>query len=162
MAWMERSKTLLEEEGLPGPSLEEQEEAPVVRDESAEPMAEEEVPSWLAELRPKVEAAEESVPGGQIEESPEEAALPTPEEEMPTWLKELRPEGAALGDLALGEEEEILEEEIAWSREEDLTIAAEAPEMAVSEAPASTLEGQELPSWLLELRRGIFLFRCFR
>ena len=152
MAWMERSKALLEEEGLPEPSLEEQKEAPVVRDESAEPMAEEEVPSWLAELRPKVEAAEESVPGGQIGESPEEAALPTPEEEMPTWLKELRPEGAALGDLALGEEEEILEEEIAWSQEEDLTIAAEAPEMAVSEAPASTLEGQELPSWLLELR----------
>lgn len=98
---------------------------------------EEEMPSWLRELRAKgaeeetkgPEAVEEEVAAALAETEapvPEEAA-PLEEGEIPSWLRELRSEAASGEVTAATEELEAFEEEEAAKEE-------------------------ELPTWLLELR----------
>jgi tetratricopeptide (TPR) repeat protein len=150
MSWMERSRALLEEEGIPGLSGDEQREEPAARSEGPMEPAEEELPSWLEELRPTAEAAPEAAPEEQGEVLPEEPALPTPEEELPTWLKELRPEGAVPGVSRPEEIDKPLDQEMVSPEEEEIPTTAQEREPSILEKPSP--EDQEAPAWLLSLR----------
>jgi tetratricopeptide (TPR) repeat protein len=124
MAWMERSKAMLAGEEPLQVSVEEEAEAPPEKpEEVAVPTPEEELPTWLSEMRPEEEEVATPV---------DEEVVPTDEEEkeIPTWLEDLRPEAA----------------------EEEAVARAEEPETAVEEAPIPSPEEEELPSWLVELR----------
>ena len=174
MAWMEKSKALLAEEGLADKATS---EGP------AEPPQEEQVPTWLRELRPSTAARSEALTGDELEEPSEEGAVPTPEEEIPTWLRELRPDAADAGEpsaetesgappreepIAHEEEPSMLPEEAegasekeqipTWllqlradeAAEEEEALPALEPEATLEDTPAPT--GEEMPSWLRELR----------
>jgi tetratricopeptide (TPR) repeat protein len=138
----------MEDEGLLGPqaieSLLEGEEAveePVVAPEEPTlgpleeprlPVAEEEeeMPSWLRDLREEAAREEPPIPSAAAETPAPDIAMPgAEEEEMPTWLQDLR--------------EEAAREQPPVSREEPPSPAEEIP---------SALAEEEMPSWLRELR----------
>jgi tetratricopeptide (TPR) repeat protein len=150
MSWMERSRALLEEEGIPGLSGDEQREEPAARSEEPTEPAEEELPSWLEEVRPTAEAAPQASTEDEGEVLAEEPALPTPEEELPTWLKELKPEGAAPGVSGPQQVDKPLDQETVWPEEEEMPTTAQEGEPSILETP--TPEDQEAPAWLLSLR----------
>jgi tetratricopeptide (TPR) repeat protein len=135
MAWMEKSKALLAEEGLADK---------VVHEGLAEPSQEEDVPTWLRELRPSTAGPAETPPGDELDEPPEEGALPTPEEEIPTWLRDLRPDPADAGEPAMEVESGPPPREAPIAHEEEPTVPPEEPEGAAEE--------EQIPSWLLQLR----------
>jgi tetratricopeptide (TPR) repeat protein len=135
MAWMEKSKALLAEEGV---------EDKITPEGSAQPSQEEEVPTWLRELRPSTAAPAEAPPGDELEEPSEEGAVPTPEEEIPTWLRDLRPDAADEGEPAVEVESAPPPREEPVAHEEESTVPLEQPEGAAEE--------EQIPSWLLQLR----------
>ncbi len=155
MAWMERSKAMLaEEEEVFEAHLEERAEAALEEPEEVQaPEAEEEVPSWLAELAPEEQEVEARV---------DEEAMPLEEKELPSWLRELRPEAAEEEIVARPEEHEIsLDEAPLPSPEEEVPsppvqvrveAAEETAEPPVEEEPSPLMEEEEIPSWLRELR----------
>jgi len=145
MSWMERSKALLEEEGMPGAATEDELEARTTVEEGRpEPVDETALPSWLQEIRPPLETLEEEAEG-----LAEEPAVPIAEEDLPAWLRELKPEGALPPTSAPEDREPGLDQAADWLEEEEAAMVS-------GEEPASLEEGlpaeAEAPSWLLELR----------
>ncbi len=103
------------------------------------PLAEEEeLPSWLAELKP----AEAEAPAGPSVEAELE------EEDLPSWLAELKP-AEAEAPAGPSVEAELEGEELPSWLTELKPAEAEAPAAPSVEAE---LEGEELPSWLTELK----------
>jgi tetratricopeptide (TPR) repeat protein len=137
----------MEDEELPGPQAiesrlegEEAVEEPVVApeeptlgppEEPGLPVAEEEeMPSWLRDLREEAAREEPPMPSAATETPAPDIAMPgAEEEEMPTWLQDLR--------------EEAAREQPSVPREEPPSPAEEMP---------SALAEEEMPSWLRELR----------
>jgi tetratricopeptide (TPR) repeat protein len=138
MEWMERSKALLAEEGVSEEAMEQKLER------LARPPEEEEIPTWLRDLRPEIEALEEPLLGDELGAPSEEGAVPTPEEEIPTWLRDLRPSAAEGLEAVASDEITSLEEEAALPEEESASTAKETPTAPTAE--------EEMPSWLLEVR----------
>jgi len=130
MAWMERSKALIADEAVLEEVTEGKVEGPSEEIQPAPPSSdEEEVPTWLRELKPEAAKEELEAALDKAEAPVGEAAVPTPEEEIPTWLRKLRPEAA----------------------EEETEAPVEEAEAAVGEAVVPPKE-EEVPSWLLDLR----------
>ncbi|NIN99997.1 MAG: tetratricopeptide repeat protein [Anaerolineae bacterium] len=160
MAWMERSKAMLAGEEPLEVGLKEDLEAPPEKpEEVAIPTPEEELPTWLSELRPEEEEVEAPV---------DEEAVPIEEKEIPTWEGDLRPEAAEEGAVARAEEPETAVEEapIASPEEEELPswlvelraeaakeqpITVEEAEPFVEEKPGLLMEEEEIPPWLRSL-----------
>ncbi len=95
------------------------------------PLAEEEeMPSWLRDLREEAAREEPPIPSATTETPAPEMAVPgAEEEEMPTWLQDLREEAAR----------------------EQPSVPSEEPPSPAEEMP-SALKDEEMPSWLRELR----------
>ncbi|HUS70897.1 MAG TPA: tetratricopeptide repeat protein [Anaerolineae bacterium] len=154
MAWMERSKAMLAEEGAPDRTV--QQGIGALRDESedlAEALEEDQLPTWLQELKPRAETHEEVIPSDELEALSDEEAVPTPEEQIPTWLRDLRPGTAETTAPVIEEEEEAVVGEELRLREEEPTIPVEESMAEGEEAPpVSSAAGEEVPSWLVQLR----------
>jgi tetratricopeptide (TPR) repeat protein len=154
MAWMERSKAMLAEEGAPDRTV--QQGIGALREESeelAEALEEDQLPTWLQELKPRAETHEELILSHELEAPSDEEAVPTPEEQIPTWLRDLRPGAAETTAPVIEEEEEAVVGEGLRPREEEPTITIEEPMAEGEEAPpVSSAAGEEVPSWLVQLR----------
>lgn len=100
-------------------------EAPA--EEAAVAISEDEIPSWLRQLRAESAPEEVAAPPEEAETRLPEALPPIEEEELPSWLEELRAEAAAGEVTPLSKE-----------------LEARLEEMPTDE--------EELPTWLLELR----------
>jgi tetratricopeptide (TPR) repeat protein len=158
MDWMEKSKALLGDEGVPESEMEQRVED-VIRSPE-----EEEIPTWLRDLRPETPAREEPIKRDETEAQAEEKAVPTPEEEIPTWLRDLRPtaeeEGAASAEEgweAVASDETPGMEEAMVSEEEFAATLEVTPgplpesEEPFEETPAPQIE-EDVPSWLRRIR----------
>jgi len=122
----------LEDEGAMEEPVFAPEEPAIAPPEELElPVAEEEeMPSWLRDLREEAAREEPSVPLAGAETPAPEMAMPgAEEEEMPSWLQDLR--------------EEVAREQPPRPEEEP-TITAEETSPALAE--------EEMPSWLRQLR----------
>jgi tetratricopeptide (TPR) repeat protein len=154
MAWMENSKAMLAEEGAPDQTLEEGVGA--LREEfegPAETWDEDELPTWLQELKPRAGTQEEAILSGDSEAPSDVEAVPTPEEQIPSWLRDLRPPAAETREPAIQEEPEGAPGEEPIVHEGEAAITVEESTTIVEEAPAvSPGAGDEAPSWLVELR----------
>jgi hypothetical protein len=134
------------------------------------PMAEEEeMPSWLRDLREEA-AREQPMPPVEAETPTPEMAMPVAEEEeMPSWLQDLREEAAREQPLAPQEEPETAAEEPSpapaeeempsWLRQlraeatgEGQPYQPEGGEMPPETAEPLPAEEEQVPSWLQELR----------
>jgi hypothetical protein len=142
------------------PAIEEAEEAP-----TSAVAREEEIPSWLAELR----AEEESEEVEEVTSLPEIGEVPpaeAPVEEAPEWPRSIREGPPSPAEeivppeaLPIAETEEPLEEAPDWLRElapeaEEEVAVEEVAEEALPEVPplAEVEEAEEeLPDWLREL-----------
>jgi tetratricopeptide (TPR) repeat protein len=159
MDWMEKSKALLADEGVPEKETQERVEG---RTPSPE---EDEIPTWLRDLKPETTAREEPIMGDETEAHAEEGAVPTPEEEIPTWLRDLSPSAAEQGapaaeegwEATAGDETVSVEQETTvWEEEFEATVEETPgpmpePEEPAEEIPAPQKEEDE-PSWLRRIR----------
>ncbi len=160
MDWMEKSKALLADEGVPEREMEQRVEG------LTQSREEDEIPTWLRDLRPETTTGEELRPmGDETEAHAEERAVPTPEEEIPTWLRDLRPSAAEEGapaaeegwEAAAGDETASVEQETTvWEEEFEATVEETPgplpePEEPGEETPAPRMEEDE-PSWLRRIR----------
>ena len=154
MAWMERSKAMLAEEGAPDRTVEPGIGA--LREESeelAEALEEDQLPTWLQDLKPRAETHEGVILSHELEAPSDVEAVPTPEEQIPTWLRDLRPAAAETRVPVIEEEEEAVVGEELRLREEEPTITVEESMAEGEEAPpVSSAAGEEVPSWLVQLR----------
>jgi tetratricopeptide (TPR) repeat protein len=141
-----------DEEELGVPLQPEEVETPVTEVEGYG-TEQEDVPSWLRELRAQAEKGETEPLLEKAEEAADEVELaPLEEEELPSWLRELKAE-AAKEDIAPAPtpEEEITEEvfveEVLVSEEQEQLVAEEVVPPAVTEeervAPVAFTEAQE-------------------
>jgi tetratricopeptide (TPR) repeat protein len=159
MDWMEKSKALLADDGVPESRMGHRAERLTQGPE------EEEIPTWLRDLRPETPASEEPILGEDTEAPAEEGAVPTPEEEIPTWLRDLRPSASEAGapvaeegwDAAASDDTAGVEEETTVSEEVFAATVEETPgPLPEREEPAEkTVEPQmeeETPSWLRRIR----------
>ena len=146
MDWMEKSKALLADEGVPETDMEQRLER------LAQTPEEDEIPTWLRDLRPETQAREEPILGDEIEASPQEGAVPTPEEDMPTWLRDLRPSAAEVSAPAAEEGWEAVSSDEITSIEEEATVPEEEFAATVEETPVGPPAEEEIPSWLLKVR----------
>ncbi len=104
-------------------------------------LEEEELPSWLADLKPTAEAEVPTAP-------PVEAELE--EEELPSWLADLKPTAEAEVPTVPPVEAELEEEELpSWLADLKPTAEAEVPTGPPVEAKPAE---EELPSWLADLQ----------
>jgi tetratricopeptide (TPR) repeat protein len=174
MAWMDKSKALLEADETVEAHLEEAQGAAEEFEPSPEGVDEEQTPTWLRQLRPEAEGAEESLLDEYSGEVGEEEAIPTREDEIPSWLMELRPKGAEGEEVSSGREEagvpekpEAMIEEGPPEAEETPSVelglreeaamegslaAPEEPDTGLEETALPMAEQEEMPSWLRELR----------
>jgi len=128
MTWMEESKALLGEGEIPAAALEELQPA-----QESEPLSEtteqEQMPTWLRDLRPEAEGAEEALLEEDSGAPTEEAAIPTQEDEIPTWLREMKPK--AMDDEVLPPPQEVgsglEDEDVAGELEEAGLLAGLEP-----------------------------------
>jgi tetratricopeptide (TPR) repeat protein len=154
MAWMERSKAMLAEEGAPDRTVEQGIGA--LREEYEEPaqaLEEDQLPTWLQELKPRAETHEELIQSHELEAPSDVGAVPTPEEQIPTWLRDLRPATAEMTTPVIEEEPEAAPSEELMVHEGEPTITVHEPTAEVEEAPLlSPAAGEEVPSWLIQLR----------
>lgn len=179
MAWMERSKAMIDE-GAPvaadRESLEEKAEAPSKEPEEVVPRAEraeeERAPSEEAEA--PIDEVAKPTPGEEMPGPPAEAetpvgevAEPIDEEEMPEWLRQLRAEAreempappaeaeTPVGEVAEPADEEKMPDWVrelkAEARKEEVPAPPEDVEPPPDEA-AVVAEGEEVPDWLQQLR----------
>ena len=154
MAWMERSKAMLAEEGAPDRTV--QQGIGAFQEESkdlAEALEEDQLPSWLQELKPRAETHEGVILSDELEALSDEEAVPTPEEQIPPWLRDLRPGAPETTAPVIEEEEEAFVGEELRLREEEPTITVEESMAEGEEAPpVSSAAREEVPSWLVQLR----------
>lgn len=174
MEWMDKSKALLAEEEIAEGALDEIQAAMEEPEPSGEAIEEGQVPTWLRDLRPEAESAEDALLGEVSEASVEQAATPTQEDEIPTWLMKLRPkevedEQAALEPeeaLALEEAEPVSEEEPPEAQAppsldhglpeevavEQPPVLPQEPGTGEGEAEPLMAEAEDMPPWLRDLR----------
>jgi tetratricopeptide (TPR) repeat protein len=174
MEWMDKSKALLAEEELPEGVLDEIQADVEEPEPSAEAIDEGQVPTWLRDLGPEAESAEDALLDEVSEASAEPAATPTQEDEIPSWLMKLRPkevedEQAVLEleeGLSLEEAEPVSEEAPPEVQEppslerglpeeavvEQPPVVSQEPETGEGEAEPLLAEAEDMPPWLRELR----------
>jgi tetratricopeptide (TPR) repeat protein len=174
MEWMDKSKALLAEEELPEGALDEFRADVEQPEPSEEAIDEGQVPTWLRDLRPEAESAEDALHDEVSEPSGEAVATPIQEDEIPSWLMQLRPkeiedEQAApeLAETLIPEEAEPASEEAPAEAQAPPSLDRDLPEEAVVEQPpvvpeepgivegeAEPLmaEAEDMPPWLRELR----------
>ena len=146
MDWMERSKALLADEGVPETDIEHRLER------LAQTPEEDEIPTWLRDLKPEAQASEEPILGDEMEAPPQEGAVPTPEEDIPTWLRDLRPSTAEVSAPAAEEGREAVASDEITSIKEEATVPQEESAATLEETPVGPPAEEEIPSWLLEAR----------
>ena len=121
--------------------IEQPPEAPPAISEKT-PQEVEQMPDWLAELKPQASIAEpERLPT---------PPLPSDKEELPSWLAELRPAAGVEAPAGPSVEVDLEAEELpSWLAELKSAAGVEAPAGPSADAD---LEAEALPSWLAELK----------